>query len=205
MFRGTGRAFTFVEMLVVLAVIGILAAILIPAVSATRRKARRTECQNQLRRLGLGFHLYASVNDQLFPHEDAGSGGSPPQGTCWFDVLDPHLRVRNLSRLKQCPTFDGEKDWHSYKMNSLLERSSNHFYRLGSSPDESRTILLFDARTDSVGNRKQTKGTKKSAAPLHDNGTNVLFVDGGVFYHEPEWNPDGGWADAGPFIWDWRQ
>ena len=104
--KTTIKAFTLVELLVVIAIIGVLVALLLPAVQAAREAARRMQCQNNLKQMGLGSLNHESTNRfypsggwsyNWGPDPDRGFGRNQPAG--WMYSLLPFIEQGNLRDL----------------------------------------------------------------------------------------------------------
>src|SRR5437763_12052995 len=86
------RGFTLVELLVVIAIIGVLVALLLPAVQMARESARRTQCANHLRQMGLAVQNSESANGCLPPF------CIRSQWPSWAALVLPYLEASNLSQ-----------------------------------------------------------------------------------------------------------
>lgn len=100
------RGFTLIELLVVIAIIAILIALLLPAVQQAREAARRTQCKNNLKQIGLALHNYLDTFN-TFPvgaNFARGALANPGFGTTWWVSILPYL---DLGNLKNQLTVDG--------------------------------------------------------------------------------------------------
>ena len=108
------RAFTLVELLVVIGIIAVLIAILVPAVSGAKRHADRVRCASNLRQLAHAIHMYAGDNKGYFPSAGGVNGGGYPNDWIYwqsnrdFDggALAPYLGRPAKPELFRCPSDD---------------------------------------------------------------------------------------------------
>lgn len=104
------RGFTLIELLVVIAIIAVLIALLLPAVQQAREAARRTQCKNNLKQIGLALHNYHDTYS-VFP---AAVTGDP--AVSWRILLLPYL-----SEVPLYATYDLTKPWDA-PVNDLLSK-----------------------------------------------------------------------------------
>jgi len=185
------KGFTLIEILVVIAIIAILAAILFPVFSRARAKARQATCASNLRQLGSAIEMYVGDYDELYPGAPNGNGGSGadggwtwyaafgPPGAGYFEVtrgaLYPYIRN---TQIYLCPD-DTSRSGCSYELNCYLRWTS---VAMVQKPAE--TLLFIpedDHGTANDGYFDVPAGDYPSLN--HNGGLNAVFTDGHV-----KWN-----------------
>ncbi len=140
--RRTFKGFTLVELLVVIAIIGILIALLLPAVQAAREAARRMQCTNNLKQMGLGLHNY-ELNNKVFP---PGVSYIQPGGWSWSALILPFMESSIATSL--C-NYDYA---YASSQNNDAARTLLPFYQCPSAPK----CELISATIGNTGNAQYT-------------------------------------------------
>jgi prepilin-type N-terminal cleavage/methylation domain-containing protein/prepilin-type processing-associated H-X9-DG protein len=207
--------FSLVELLVVISILALLAAILFPVLAQAREASRRSVCASNLRQLGVAFLMYAADYDETLP-----LAGGDTDSTAWIDYRSPDQRggiypyVRQFSKtgasVYRCP--DGLPDTSSYRSVSSTYAMNDYIrpwhgtypahipdgsLALGQIESVSRTILLFEATqhpegyTNRNGSPYFNSKDKATGRPVgvpqvyHYGGSNFLFCDGHVHFFHP--------------------
>jgi prepilin-type processing-associated H-X9-DG protein len=138
---------TLVELLVVVAIIGILIALMLPAVQAARGSARSVQCKNNLRQVGIAILQYCELHHGEFP-EWFHSGESTGEKTSWVYTLAPHLE--SVDEIRICPDDEFHTERRllrmtSYRINDYLAAETKDSIRnLNKLQATSRTIVVFE-------------------------------------------------------------
>jgi prepilin-type N-terminal cleavage/methylation domain-containing protein/prepilin-type processing-associated H-X9-DG protein len=182
-FQTRRGAFTLIELLVVIAIIGALIALLLPAVQAAREAARRTQCVNNLKQIGLALHNYDQTHKLLPPgyvsNFDSGGNDTGP-GWGWAAML--------LPQFEQAPLFN------AVNFSLAIEASANSTGRLANvnnflcPSDPTATLYWAVNRNFTTGAAVQNicqvapsnyVGMYGTGEPGPD-GNGVLFRDSGI-------------------------
>ncbi|MDW8344076.1 MAG: type II secretion system protein [Verrucomicrobiae bacterium] len=192
--RWSPTGFTLVELLVVVAIIGLLSAVTLPAIARARDKARAIRCLTQMRQLSLSLHAFADDRQDTWPrssHSAAAHGELP-----WNQAIAPYLGS-SLDRWTQltngvyrCPSKK-ETGWRSHGLNVYFELDPAHDDYVGSpttwrrrtdTPRPHSTVLLAEipGSTDHVMAHFWTSPNDATdVAPTRHNGrANHLMADG---------------------------
>jgi len=164
------NAFTLVELLVVVAIIALIAAILLPALAKARQSSLTVTCQNNLRQCGIAFTSYAQDCQGLLPYPTTTFG----EGCLWYNCIDPYFQSlpnnarsgvaadRSYTLFKQCPIIqdyvgssvdyggagaqnDTTEFARTYKINAMLRRDKPYAQaKLSRLPHPSQFVVLGD-------------------------------------------------------------
>jgi len=168
--RPPNTAFTLLELLVVIGIIALLAALLLPALTRAREAGRATACLSNLRQLGLAIQLYTQdYNNRLPIMRDQPAGASATNEPAGPDrVLAPYLGNKKILR---CPSDANnlfETTGSSYSWNSLLNNQPADRLTVLNLPFQPHQMpLMFDKEAFHA-----TRGEGK--------GINFLYADGHI-------------------------
>lgn len=190
---GTSNAFTLIELLTVIAIIGILAALLLPALGKAKLQAKRAACANNLQQIGVGFHSFAHDHHSKFPmrvHPDDG-GSLWPDAEADFagDFFAPTFQhfqaVSNelvTPRILLCPA-DGRSAARSFA--ALQNANVSYFVAANAEFGRTTSVLAGDrnlTNTPGIG-APETTPSFRWTRELHEFKGNLLFADGHVEKH----------------------
>jgi prepilin-type N-terminal cleavage/methylation domain-containing protein/prepilin-type processing-associated H-X9-DG protein len=189
----TKQAFTLIELLVAIAIIAILAAMLLPALTRVRDKGRAAFCLNNLRQWGLAMQLYALNHDDYLPQEGFGSPAGSQLTNGWYAELPRELGIPLYRDMpwRTNPVIDpGRCLWicpsntrrctnnilFHYCVNDAVDglgQDGDHAIRLAALPSPVALVYMFDTKN------KLAVGTNNFVhTNLHSGGAQMVFLDG---------------------------
>ena len=189
--------FTLIELLVVIAIIAILAAMLLPALSAARERARDSNCRSQMKAIGLANIMYAGDNNDYITVGYMPVNGKTGVRACWFSHLSGYAYHGKIgesgsynleyTRSFECPSADVKyssetPNWYTnYALNFYLydpdgAEIKTRVLTLGAISDT--TATFFAGHNKNAANIGVTQNNQQFYP--HNSLTNLVFLDGHV-------------------------
>ena len=160
------RGFTLIELLVVIAIIAVLVALLLPAVQSAREAARRSQCKNNLKQIGLALHNYHSVHKRFPPPVIIGPDGKTPHS--WRVAILPYVEQKHLyDAYRQDEPWDSENNLKILKQMPPVFRHPNE-------PAGSTTSCYFALTGKNTGFGEGSDGVR--IRDIIDGTSNTLLV-----------------------------
>jgi len=195
------RAFTLIELLAVMAITAILAALLLSAISHVKASAQAVTCRNNLRQWGIATQLFAANNDDYLPQDGSFSGSSTDKG--WYIDLPRTLGLPPYSQMPWrtnpssplghsiwiCPSnprrSNSNELFHYCLNRNVNGNGTGNQIRLVSIPHPSVTVWLFD--NGGIAGVAQWNNVHSN---LHSQGAQFTFLDGHAawFKNKAYWN-----------------
>lgn len=175
---GGARAFTLIELLMVIAIIALLASLTMPAIQGVRQRADSTACMSNLRQIGVAVNLYVNDHDHMFPEVETDPAHPiyPPEDGAkgMLETFSPYGVTQQTLR---CPA-----DVKDPNANYFAKRGSSYEWRpMLDDENFSNPKLYFGRRVVSVSPSRVRQ--VMDATPIHNGRMNVLYGDGRVRWY----------------------